>query len=260
METIMRWLAALAAALTAGLAHAGQYSDLWYFPQESGWGLNVVQQDENAFVTLFVYGPDRRPTWYVSSDARITAYAGTQPLFRGTLYRTEGSPVGQPHSPVSVHPVGEIYLETLSRTSMRVHYRIGGVEHVKQVVRQTFAETPLTANYLAHFHLRQSLPGGPPYGTSTYHGEMLLHVDAEAGVATLRVTDHLSRQCEYRGPYEQTGKLFHFAGGFTCSGGDALGGTFQVTDLEASAHGITAALRTVSGNVVQNGRFAAVRW
>ena len=89
---------------------------------------------------------------------------------------------------------------------------------------------------------------------------MLLHVDAGTGVAMLRVTDHLSRQCVYRGPYEQAGKLFQFAGEFTCNAGDALRGTFTLSELEASAHGISAALRTVSDNVVQNGRFAAVRW
>lgn len=259
LQILKRVAAAAAFALTCAGAQAGLYSDLWYDPREPGWGLNVVQQDETAFVTLFVYDAQRKPTWLVASDASVIAYAGTMPIFAGTLYRTEGSPHSAPHAPPDLTPVGEVSLELVSRNRMRVHYRVDGAAYVKEVVRQTFAETPVTGNYLGHFYLRQSRPGEPPYGASIYHGEMLLLVDSE-GTAILRVTDHLSRQCDYRGPYVQEGKLARFAGTFTCSGGDALSGTFEVTDLEASAHGVSAALRMNGSGILQLGRFAAVRW
>ena len=71
MKTIASLAAALLAA-TLGTARAGQYSDLWWNPQESGWGLNLVQQDETAFVTLFVYDAENRPTWYFAEG-----YTGT---------------------------------------------------------------------------------------------------------------------------------------------------------------------------------------
>ena len=246
-------------ALAAACAQAGTYSDLWYDPEESGWGVNVVQQAENAFITLFVYGPDRQPRWYFSSDAQISAYAGTQPIFRGTLYVAEGAPFTGPYSPGSVHAVGDIYLETLSRSRMRVFYRVDGIEYVKEVRRQTFAEPPLTGNYLGQFVLRQSRPGGAPYGTSIYNGEVLLHLDAETGAIMLRVIDHLARRCEYRGPYQVSGKLVSASGTFTCTGGDLLSGSFEIAELQGTDNGITGLLRTTGNNDLQSGRFAAVR-
>jgi len=42
------------------------YTDLWYIPTESGWGLNVIQQGNVMFATLFVYGTDNTPRWYVA--------------------------------------------------------------------------------------------------------------------------------------------------------------------------------------------------
>jgi len=50
-----RIIAALLAA-TGLCAHANTYTDLWNNANEPGWGMNVVQQLETAFVTLFVYG------------------------------------------------------------------------------------------------------------------------------------------------------------------------------------------------------------
>jgi hypothetical protein len=158
-----------------------------------------------------------------------------------------------------VFQVGDIHLETLSRTRMRVHYRIDGIEYVKEVLRQTFAEPPATANYLGQFTLRQSRPGGPPYGTSIYQGDVLLHLDGESGKLMMRVDDHLQRRCEYRGPYQVAGKLTQASGSFTCTAGDVLAGTFELTELETTAHGITAGLRTTAENHLQWGRFAAVR-
>jgi hypothetical protein len=38
-------------------------TDPWWNPQEGGWGVNVVQRGETAFIGPFVHGPDGRPTW-----------------------------------------------------------------------------------------------------------------------------------------------------------------------------------------------------
>jgi hypothetical protein len=74
----------------------------------------------------------------------------------------------------------------------------------------------------------------------------------------MRVDDQLGRRCDYRGPYQQTGKLIRFSGDYTCTTGDTLAGTFEVTDLEVTANGITGYLRASSGTHTQYGRFAAL--
>lgn len=205
-------LAALCLAVALPAA-ANKYTDLWYQPQQPGWGLNLVQQLETAFVTLFTYGPDGRPTWYFASDARITAYgAGALPLFHGTLYRAEGPWHGGPFDPARFRPVavGAIDLELVGKSRMRVHTLID----------------------LADFT-------GP---------EGYLRADLHGG-----------GRCEFRGPYVQAGKLLDFTGSFACDAGEARGGTFEMRDIEVTANGFTASLRTASDDLGQNGRVAAVR-
>ena len=46
------------------------YTDLWFVPAESGWGVNVIQQGNTLFATLFVYGSDQSPRWFVASDLK----------------------------------------------------------------------------------------------------------------------------------------------------------------------------------------------
>ncbi len=90
-----------------------------------------------------------------------------------------------------------------------------------------------------------------------YPGDVLLHLDQGQGY--LRVDDHLQRRCEYRGAYSQSGKLVKLSGTFTCSFGDALEGSFELTDLESTQHGMSGYLRTFSARLNEYGPFAAVR-
>jgi hypothetical protein len=257
MEVLQRLVLSACLALFSAGASAGQYSDLWSNPQEPGWGVNVVQQSETAFVTLFVYGPDGKPTWYVASDAHVIAYAGSFPLFRGTLYRTEGSWIGAPWQPGRVTSAGEVQLEVLAHDRMRVHYTADGVTGNKEVRRFSFQQPVEFAHYVAQYNLRQAR-AGQPFGTLYLQADTTLHLDSESGQGLMRVDDHLGRRCDYRGPYRQTGKLIRFAGGFTCSSGDALAGTFEINDLEVTANGFTGYLRAYSGSHTQFGRFAAL--
>jgi hypothetical protein len=259
MKILTRILAALAATLACLAASAGTYTDLWFDPQQPGWGVSVVQQSETAFVTLYVYGADGKPTWYVASDARVTAYAGVYPLFRGTLYRTEGSFHAGPYDPAATKllPVGELYLEVTAKDRMRVHYSAEGASVVKEVRRYSFAQPIELANYVGQFHLRQAR-GGAPYGTLYVQADVLAHFNSETGQGFVRADDQLGRRCEYRGPYELTGKLIRFSGTYTCDRGDTLAGTFEMSDVEVTANGMTGYLRTTSGTHSQFGRFAAL--
>jgi hypothetical protein len=257
---MLQRLLASAAAACALAAQAGQYSDLWFNPRESGWGLNLVQQDETAFATLFVYGADGRPTWYVASNLQVTAYAGAYPLFEGTLYRTHGPWHGGPFNPgeVRVVPVGQMWVEVLAKDRMRLHYNAEGVASVRELTRQTLAEEPISTWYTSQFVLRVARADHTPIGTSHFQADLLVHF--EGGNAYIRSDDHLGRRCEYRGPYRQSGKLMSLAGNFTCTAGDALEGSFELTDLEVTAHGITGFLRREGSGVRESGRFAATRF
>jgi hypothetical protein len=88
----------------ATLPTAQHYQDLWWNPTESGWGLNITQQSDIVFATLFTYAEDQSPIWYVMSAGR------RQPdgSFSGELYRVASGPPfnAQPSSPRSGHEPG----------------------------------------------------------------------------------------------------------------------------------------------------------
>src|SRR5258705_165152 len=73
------------------------FTDMWWVgPAESGWGANVIQQGDTLFITLFVYGINNQPTWYVGP---ATAYQGTvagAQRFTGLLYKVSGPYFGAP--------------------------------------------------------------------------------------------------------------------------------------------------------------------
>jgi hypothetical protein len=251
-----------ATALSAGAASqpatiGANYSDLWWNPQESGWGMNIVQQGETAFVTLFVYGPDGRPTWYFASDARVFALdAGGNPAFRGTLYKTTGPWLGGGFDPakVAVQSVGQLVIEPRQNARLALEYSAEGVTVSKEVVRQTFSAPDLGTTYLGSFSLRQALPGGTPYGTRQFGADVIVQLDGDD--VFLRVEEPGER-CEYRGTRASSGKYARLSGTFSCAGGSS--GTFDVSEFEVIQHGISGYLRTFSPDNHQFGRFAAAR-
>lgn len=261
--SMRRFIAAAALAAAATHSQAGNYSDLWFNPQEPGWGVQVTEQVETAFVTFYTYGADGKPTWFVASDAQVIAYSGAGgfPLYSGTLYKTEGTFHGQPYQPGAsrVIPVGTLQLEVLGKDRMRVHYTAEGVSGVKEVQRLAVAQPVELANYSAKLALRQ-VRAGQPFGTLELQSEVLLHLNAETGQGYLRADDQLGRRCEFRGPYQVTGKLVRMTGAYECNAGDQRAGTFELSDVEVTAHGFTGYMRTASGSDSQYGRMAAIRW
>lgn len=149
-------------------------------------------------------------------------------------------------------------VEVLARDRMRLHYNAEGAEAVRDLTRQTLAEEPLSTWYTSQFVLRVARADQTPVGTSHFQAELLVHF--ENGTGFIRSDDHLGRRCEYRGAYRQSGKLMSLSGVFTCTAGDALEGSFELTDLEVTAHGITGYLRKTGSGVQEAGRFAATRY
>src|SRR5258707_9007695 len=63
----------------------GQHTGLYFKPDESGWGLNLVEQGNTLFGTLFVYDTSGRPKWYSASGLVYNGdTAWTRPLSEST--------------------------------------------------------------------------------------------------------------------------------------------------------------------------------
>jgi hypothetical protein len=113
------------------------YSDLWWNPDESGWGLNVQQHpNDQVFATWFVYGLDGRPQWFVLPGGQWTS----EHEFTGTVYRTRGTFFQDPWNPanLSVIPAGSATLQFLKYDALAFSYTIDGVPGQKSLIRQRF--------------------------------------------------------------------------------------------------------------------------
>ena len=70
---------------------------LWWNPDESGWGMNLNQQGNTLFATMFMYDRQRAPMWVVMSNG-----VGSGDHFAGELYRVTASPFdAQPFVPIA---------------------------------------------------------------------------------------------------------------------------------------------------------------
>jgi hypothetical protein len=117
------------------------YSDMWWTPAESGWGLSVTQHvSTNLFAAWFVYGSDGRPTWYVLPDGAWSLATFGRNTYSGQVYRTSGPYFGGPFLPanVVVTPVGTAQLLFSDYSHGTFTYTIDGVAVSKAIERQPF--------------------------------------------------------------------------------------------------------------------------
>jgi hypothetical protein len=118
------------------------YQDLWWNPNESGWGLNIAHQGNILFITWFTYDTDGKPTWFVGSDVEKTGNA----TYSGTLYKVFGPPMtASPWDPSKVTrmPVGSATLTFRDDDNGTFAYTVSGVSGTKAITREVFA-TPMT--------------------------------------------------------------------------------------------------------------------
>src|SRR5215472_14736722 len=115
------------------------YEDIWYnapAESQSGWGVNIAQQGEVLFATLFVYGSDNTPRWYVST----LQGAGDNFTFRGDLLSVgTGTFFGAPWTGIgNVQIVGTIAFAFASATTGTMTYTVNGTSVTKGIVRQSW--------------------------------------------------------------------------------------------------------------------------
>ena len=71
------------------------FSDLWWNPAESGWGVTVDHQQDVMFLTSFIYRRDGSPYW-VTSVLSHPVDPSRPFFFSGDVYETHGH---QPDAP-----------------------------------------------------------------------------------------------------------------------------------------------------------------
>lgn len=111
------------------------YTDLWWNPNESGWGMAMAQQFGNIFLAWFVYQSNGQPMWYVASSCLISGSSCS-----GTLYATTGPPFGPAFDPtqVRISSVGSVTVNFVDANDAVLSYTVNGVPGTKNITRQLF--------------------------------------------------------------------------------------------------------------------------
>jgi DNA-binding beta-propeller fold protein YncE len=111
---------------------------LWWWPSESGWGINVAHQGSKLFATWFTYDTQGQPAWLVMSDGTEVS----RNAYAGTVYRTTGPSFdATTFDPARVvrTPVGSARVDVLDASNARITATVDGVTVVKSLTKQVFA-------------------------------------------------------------------------------------------------------------------------
>jgi lysyl endopeptidase len=130
--------ATLAPYLNPKVGPTSDYTDLWWNPNESGWGLNLIQHaSSNIFGVWYTYAADGKRTWYVMPGGTWAA----SNVFTGDLYVTSGPPANDPSFDtrrVAPRVVGRATLSFSDSSNGTFAYSVDGVSGTKSITRQSF--------------------------------------------------------------------------------------------------------------------------
>lgn len=112
------------------------YSDIWWMPSESGWGVTITQQFKTIFANWRTYDANGRAIRFLlPGGAWINATT-----YGGTLYRTASSPTGAALSQgtVTTTAVGSAMLSFSDANNAVLSYNVEGVVGTKTITRLPF--------------------------------------------------------------------------------------------------------------------------
>jgi hypothetical protein len=250
---LKRLLLTLLLLTASAQAAATDYTDIWYNPQESGWGMNVVESDSFMFLTFFIYGSDGKPTWFVG---QVTQDSSNN--FNGTLYSTIGTYYILPWAGDSVTAAGTVSFQPLGPYTAQLVYTVNGVGTVtKTVQRQSLTPNAISGDYTGGLVLAQAQCANSGSGTLTVNASITQPLN-NVGQTSIGMARADGLTCTFTGQLTQWGKVYQMANAtYTCSNGRAT--SANIDELGATAHGIGGSWSAfVEGGCVETGIFDAV--
>ena len=259
------FLAAAAAAVALPAAAATQstdFTDLWYnapAESQSGWGVNVIQHHNTLFVTLFVFGPDNTPRWYVASNVASTG--GN--TFSGQLFSVgTGTWFGAPWTGISgVQQVGNITFTFGTATTGTMVYTVDNVQVTKGIVRQTWAGENLTGNYVGGL-----VGAGANCGQFgiLVHGDLTVDHGASVTMRTAFTNaDGQPGTCNYAGSYSQAGSQGQItSGSYNCTingVANSVVGTFSISEIKVTRNGFNGRITGSDNICAYTGFFGGIK-
>ena len=255
-------LAALALSIAIPAHAVGRLTDatdLWWNSGQSGWGVNVVQQNEVLFLTFFVYGPNLNPVWYSASDVRLQASTNGVLVYTGALYETHGSWLADNfYDPAAVvyRQVGTVMFRLNSIGSATLIYSVDGLTIQKQLTRFTWRTNELAGSYLgalAGTYFNCVSPFSNGYGEEGGLRFVLTQTSTNLAIQATGI----SATCVYSGTYVQQGRMGSMKGPYTCTNGTF--GSFEASEIEANPQMFSARVTTTTNVCDFSGRIGGLR-
>jgi hypothetical protein len=263
MKAMTRALGLLVVAITLSFQPAAansfttDQSDLWYIATESGWGIQLVQRGSIIFATMFVYGSNGTPTWYVATMGHVGSYVWT-----GDLYTTSGPWFGAvPFDPATVanRKVGTMtWASPIDIRKGTLNYVVDGVPVTKNVTRQTLVFDNFGGTYVGamHFTSVNCLPPNPN-GTIEVFGTLLVSQSGQN--MTVTFLPQSGGSVSAVGTLTQDGQFGTLNGTYTSSAGEA--GTAAIFEMTVQFNHLALRLSFTSTNTTcqDTGYIAAIR-
>jgi hypothetical protein len=118
-------------------AQATNYTDMWWSPDSSGWGVHLSHLDTDLFATWYTYDTDGRGVFMIGSP--VLQEDGS---YQGKLYRQiSGEPyksTGSPAQDGREQEIGTVALRFIDGEHARFTYTIGNVTQTKDIQRFAF--------------------------------------------------------------------------------------------------------------------------
>jgi hypothetical protein len=235
----------------AARANATDYTDVYFNASEQGYGYNVVQSGTDfnfMFVTFFIYGPDKSPTWYT---AQLTQDQSGN--FNGPLLATVGTFYGMPWNPHD-HPdatqVGTASFQPTSPYTANFTYTVTTPPPLaatvsKALQRQSLTPITIAGSYIgrqAGAYSGGSCGSAGPY-TDTY--DLTVTQSTDGSVAFSFYYYGLQETCTLAGALTSYGQLYTVqAATYKCE--DGLNTTATLSEIKATSLGIEGRLSAPS--------------
>jgi hypothetical protein len=219
------------AAMALPARAATNYQDMWWVPSESGWGVNIAQQNNTMFATWFIYSANRQPLWLVMSNAQRSGAGGN--IFTGDLYQTVGTGFSQvPFVALVPADVTKVGTATFTFTSARagtLSYSVNGAQVVKQITRQPLESINLTGFYGGGIARNASGCANPGLNGSS-SGTSSIQVAHTVSTGTVTITEVGGFGCRLTGTLQQYGSDFEGSGNYQCAGDALLNGSWTAVE------------------------------
>lgn len=141
LKFFSRWLIAIAALLPS-LSHAQNYSDMWWNPSESGWGVTIADHETQLVAVWYTYDTDGSPVWFTVPGGTFNA---DRTFFSGDLYRATGPSFAGAFDPAAVvrTKVGTASFEFApGGESANFTWTVGSDTRSRQIQRLPFGSAP----------------------------------------------------------------------------------------------------------------------